>query len=255
MRSLCAAVLAIYCGISSVAYAGDPCPIGITIQDLGSPEWLDNTALIRELDSSQTWIGIRFKHTDEGLLLTHVFQGAPAELAGLQIGDLLTKINGASADDREEIGDFFDSIKIGDALEIEIIRDEQALTITLIVGGADPVPLAILDFLETDDCRAPRIETPTDDMRQDVMARIFTETNGFRCEDAHIKLQPLLEKYQSETIYFIRGSRRVLLTMPYYGTACMSAAALDGEGLNTVTVEAFIDRVIGRYVQERHENP
>lgn len=246
------AVLAIgFSLLGGNAQAGDPCPITVKISDLGAPDWLDRLALINALEARQIWIGISYKTTDDGLRLTRVYEGSPAESAGLREGDIVSDIGGRPAIE----GETFERLNIGEAVVFAVERDRQRFDALVTIGGADPVPLAIVQQLHSADCRASELAPPSAEMQQAVMARLFTESRGFRCDDAHVALQPLMEQYQSDTVYFVRGSRRLLLTMPYYGTTCVSVGALDGGNLNDVEISAVIERVISNYVRERHQNP
>jgi len=237
--------------LGSTAHAGDPCPIDVKISDLGSPDWLDNLALINALESRQIWIGISYNATEDGLDLTRVYEGSPAESAGLMEGDVITALDGHSALEYE----VFERLNIGETVGVTIERGDQRLKLALAIGGADPVPLSMVRLLESTDCRMSELAPPDAVMRQAVMPLLFNANRGFRCEDAHIALEPLMEQYQSDTVFFVRGHRRLLLTMPYYGTVCISAANLDGDNLNDEALGAVINRVIRDYVRERHENP
>ena len=251
MRILSAITTTIFLAIGSMAQAGDPCPIPVNIADLGSPEWLDNAALINDLQSRQIWIGISFDTLDEGLELTRVFEGSPAEAAGLLRGDIVTMIGSRRVSDEA----VFSSLNIGERVKVSLLRDDQPLTVLLTVGGVDPVPLAIVRTLQDTDCRGSALTPPSAEMRDAVMERLFTQSRGFRCEDAHIVLEPLVEKFRSDTVYYVRGHRRLLLTMPYWGTTCIAVDALDGAHLNDVEISDVIERVIRDYVRDRHENP
>jgi len=251
MRIIGAITTAISLSLGGIAHAGDPCPITVKISDLGSPDWLDNLALINVLDSRQTWVGVSYNRNDEGLLLNRIHQGSPAERAGLLSGDMVVAVGLRTASD----SDMFGGLDIGQRVKVSVIRDGELLNMPLTIGGADPVPLAILHQLEDADCRDSEFSAPNEALEQAVMAGVFAASRGFRCEDAHVALQPLMEQYQSDTVYFVRGSRRLLLTMPYYGTTCVSAGSLDGDNLNDAEIRAVIERVIRNYVIERHENP
>ena len=229
--------------MSAPAHAGDPCPITLNISDLGSPDWLDNLALINALESRQIWVGISFNSTAEGLALTRVYKGSPAENAGLIAGDVVMSIAGRNALDDEA----FARLNIGETVAVSILRGGEAHTVPLTVRGVDPVPLAIVQHLHEADCRAPALAPPTAEMRDAVMAQLFTESRAFRCEDAHLALESLGERFESTTVYFVRGSRRILLTMPYFGTTCISTTALDGETLNAKTIGAVLEPVIQDY--------
>jgi len=246
--SMLAAILLLFGGL---AHAGDPCPITVKINDLGSPDWLDNLALINALQSRQTWIGISSIPKDDGLLLTRVYAGSPAAEAGLLEGDVVSDIDGRPVTENAT----FERLIIGDAVVFSIERAGQRSDALLTIGGVDPVPLAILHQLQNEDCREPEFATRDEALERAVMAAVFTDSRGFRCEDAHVALQPLMEQYQSDTVYFVRGSRRLLLTMPDYGTTCVSVGSLDGDNLNSAEISAVIERVISSFVRDRHDNP
>ncbi len=251
MRYFSAIISAVFLVLGGVAQAGDPCPIPVNIADLGSPDWLDNAALINDLQSRQIWIGISFDTLDEGLELTRVFEGSPAEAAGLLRGDIITMVGARRFSDEAVLS----GLNIGETVKVSLLRDDQPLTVLLTVGGVDPVPLGMVQALQDSDCRDPALTPPSAVTREAIMARVFTQSRGFRCEDAHVALEPLMEQYQSDTVYIVRGHRRLLLTMPYYGTACVPVGALDGDNLNNAELSAVIERVIRAYVRERHENP
>jgi membrane-associated protease RseP (regulator of RpoE activity) len=66
--------------------------------------------------------------TDEGLLVTSVAPGTPAARAGLEAGDVLTRINGQPVDD---VSDFRTAIqRRGDQpLKLEIVRMKKSMTL------------------------------------------------------------------------------------------------------------------------------
>ncbi len=251
MRILSAVASVIFLSLGNIAHAGDPCPITVKISDLGSPDWLDNLALINALESRQTWVGISYSSSDRGLLLNRIHEGSPAEQAGLLEGDLVVAIGARTISDDLMFG----GLDIGQRVNVSVLRAGELQDIPLTIGGADPVPLAILHQLEDEDCRDSEFATPNEALEQAVMEAVFNQNRGFRCEDAHIALQPLMEPYESDTVYYVRGSRRLLLTMPYYGTTCVSVGSLDGDHLNDTENGAVIERVIRNYVRERFENP
>ncbi|NOR63069.1 MAG: PDZ domain-containing protein [Rhodobacteraceae bacterium] len=250
LKSYAAIILILGC-FGNTAQAGDPCPIHVSINDLGSPDWLDNSALLNALESRQIWIGISYENLDDGILLTRVYAGSPAAEAGLLEGDIVSDIEGRPTTESET----FERLNIGEAVVFSIDRDGQRLDALVTIGGADPVPLAIVQQLGKTECRTADIAQADAEMDRAVMARLFTESRAFRCDDAHKVLEPLMEPFQSDTVYFVRGSRRLLLTMPYYGTACISTLSLDGENLNDSAVSEVIEQVISDYVRERFENP
>lgn len=234
------------------AQAGDPCPIPVNIRDLGTPDWLDRDELLQQLQVQKSWIGISFSYRETGIEITYIHPNSAAAAAGLKVGDIVSVINEVPMTDAAERDAMFDALKPGD--QISFTRIDQP-AISTRVGYTDPVPFGIYRALEEQDCRAVNIRTVDPQERADILPILFNETRGFRCEDAHIALQTLGERYEINEVYVVRGSRRLLITMPYWGTSCISVASLDGENYTTTQLLNAVDRVIGDYVQDRFDNP
>lgn len=89
---------------------------------------------------SRPFLGIRYRFISRDVaLLNEVPQGAyiqeivedsPAENAGLEAGDIITKINGESVDSENKVGELIAKSKIGDNLELEIWRDGETKKLT-----------------------------------------------------------------------------------------------------------------------------
>lgn len=238
------------------ARAGDPCPISIIVHDLGVPDWLDREALLDGLQSQEIWIGIGYSYGPEGLALTAVHEGSPAQQAGLQVGDVIRTINAIAVGPEARTEAAFASLHPGDRISIDLQRPDQgALTLSLTVGHTDPVPLGMVQAMNRQDCRTASMHTDPPAEQQALLADLFTASRGFRCDDAHIALAAHAPRYLVRDIYVVRGSRRILITMPHWGSYCLPVTALDGENLTDATLLEAVDHVIGDYVRERHENP
>ena len=71
--------------------------------------------------------------TRVALLVTHVESGGPAEKAGVLLGDLLFEVRGETVEDINAIQDSLASARIGDVLQVRVIRagEMKAVSITL----------------------------------------------------------------------------------------------------------------------------
>ncbi|WP_341365858.1 PDZ domain-containing protein [Yoonia sp. BS5-3] len=236
----------------TVAAAGDPCPIPITIRDLGTPAWLDRDEVLGQLQTQMAWIGIRHYDVEDGIVLSNVHPASPAAQAGLKEGDVIIALNDIPTIDVAAREALFDAARPGDRLIFTRLEQPNA---TLTVGHTDPVTLGITRALERRDCRAPRYERVTAEDAADILPMLFHANRSFRCEDAHLALQELGERFEITDIYFVRGSRRVLITMPYWGTTCISNDALDGENYTAAQLLAAADSVSAAYIQDRFDNP
>ncbi len=63
---------------------------------------------------------------DEGLLISKVYEGSPAERGGIEVGDVIVSIEGRSIEDQ---GDIRRALRdgAGSALEVEVIRDQRSV--------------------------------------------------------------------------------------------------------------------------------
>ncbi|MBF9023280.1 PDZ domain-containing protein [Rhodobacterales bacterium FZCC0069] len=237
-------------------HAGDPCPIPIVVHDLGVPDWLDRDALLDGLQSQRTWVGISYNYTPDGLALTAVHPDSPAQRAGLQVGDVIRSINALATGSEMQDRAAFDSLRSGETVLVEVMRtDQETATLPLTVGYTDPVPLGMVNALRRQECRTARLIIEPAAEQQALLADLFTASRGFRCDDAHIALAERTARYEVQDVYVLRGSRRILITMPHWGTHCLASTALDGDNLTDAALLLALDPVIGAYVQDRHDNP
>ena len=77
----------------------------------------------------------------KGALVAQVLPDTPAETAGIQRGDVVVEMNGdpvtGSADLRNKVG----MLRVGDAVQLTLVRDGESMTIDLAVGEAGTVAL------------------------------------------------------------------------------------------------------------------
>ncbi len=77
----------------------------------------------------------------KGALVAQVLPDTPAETAGIQRGDVVVEMNGdpvtGSADLRNKVG----MLRVGDAVQLTLVRDGESMTIDLAVGEAGKVAL------------------------------------------------------------------------------------------------------------------
>ena len=75
---------------------------------------------------------------DKGLALKYVYEGSPADQAGLEgltrdaygryfLGDILLAIEGVSVDNYDKVFHTLDKFKVGDTIELTLIRDEKII--------------------------------------------------------------------------------------------------------------------------------
>ncbi len=77
----------------------------------------------------------------DGVLIVKVQPGSTAESAGLRgsyrseegiiLGDIIVSVNSQKISDTDDLLNTFEQYKVGDMVELEIIRDERQLTLSL----------------------------------------------------------------------------------------------------------------------------
>ena len=77
---------------------------------------------------------------DVGILLVSVHEGGPAERAGLRRGDVILSMNGEAIQRRRQALLISAGTNPGDAVEIEVLRDGERLTFTVIAAERPELP-------------------------------------------------------------------------------------------------------------------
>ena len=73
-----------------------------------------------------------------GALVTQVVEGSAAERAGIRTGDVITAVNGHAVKSNSELRNTIGLLKVGDRLEIGLLRDGKPLHVTAqLAEGAD----------------------------------------------------------------------------------------------------------------------
>jgi S1-C subfamily serine protease len=74
-------------------------------------------------------------YNEPGLKLTTVQAGSPAAGAGLQVGDVLTTIDGVALTNGQTLGGIIQTHTVGDTLTMVVIRSGQSMTLHLTLGA------------------------------------------------------------------------------------------------------------------------
>ncbi len=71
---------------------------------------------------------------DQGVLVTEVFPGDPADKAGIQPRDIILTVNGKKVESTRDLTRLIAGIGVGDKAEIELMRDGRVRTVTVRVA-------------------------------------------------------------------------------------------------------------------------
>jgi serine protease Do len=74
--------------------------------------------------------------TDKGAIVVDVTLGSPAQNAGLQRGDIITKFDGVSITDNKQLGEQVRKHKAGDIVDMTYLRGSQSISTKVTLGSA-----------------------------------------------------------------------------------------------------------------------
>lgn len=66
-----------------------------------------------------------------GALIKKVTKDSPAEKAGIQAGDLITKVDGQRVTSVEEVINYFSQKEVGDSVDVTLLRDADSMDVTV----------------------------------------------------------------------------------------------------------------------------
>jgi len=84
-------------------------------------------------------VELRYKlAVSEGILITQIVSGAPADKAGIKTGDVITAIDGKSVDTVDELIRTVRSHNVGESIKVNYWRGSEQRTTNIILGQAPP---------------------------------------------------------------------------------------------------------------------
>jgi serine protease Do/serine protease DegQ len=73
----------------------------------------------------------------KGTLVGQVVEGSPAERAGIKAGDVITAVNGKTVNNSSETRNTIGLLRIGEKVDISLLRDGQPRRVTAVIGERD----------------------------------------------------------------------------------------------------------------------
>lgn len=100
--------------------------------------------ILQEGSMVRPGIGVQIRAVDQetaaengvpvGCRIEELTEGAPAEQAGLKVGDIITKADDVIVTVNDDVVDYVRSLKVGDKIVFTVYREGEYLTITVTVG-------------------------------------------------------------------------------------------------------------------------
>jgi S1-C subfamily serine protease len=81
------------------------------------------------------YLGIRLEDTAQGVVVRQVLVASPAAMGGVQIDDMLQKVNSTSVANVTEAAKVLDALKTGDAVTLDVMRAGKAMSLNATVGS------------------------------------------------------------------------------------------------------------------------
>lgn len=80
------------------------------------------------------FLGIHLAQHDDGILITHIVEGAGAEAAGLNKGDVITRFNSNAIASHEDLKLAMQELEVGEKVRIEYLREGKAKKASAVLG-------------------------------------------------------------------------------------------------------------------------
>jgi len=240
--------------------AGDAGPFSIDVYDAGVPPWLDRDKVLVDLKSKKVWLGITSRSEKRCRLVTRVFSDSPAEKAGIEVGDIITKKSWDSLLEKNQPND---------VVEFLVLRDKKKMTITVKLSRQDPLVDRLLSIPGDENHMGAghrQLHGLSMKNRQYIYKNMFMKNRAFDCKNAHKKLFMKMLPASKFTdggaqVVVVRGSHRVMfINKGRYSkvganTICVNSADYDGENLTEKNVTKLYWKLFGDQIEDWYENP
>ncbi|MBK8020378.1 MAG: PDZ domain-containing protein [Chloroflexi bacterium] len=86
-------------------------------------------------DAQRGFLGVSLSEdTETGVTIMSIVADSAAETAGLQVGDVITGVNGTEIASAQEVADAVGALSAGDTVSLDISRDGEAMTVEVTLG-------------------------------------------------------------------------------------------------------------------------
>ena len=241
--------------LNTLSYAGDPCPIGFRFYDAGVAPWLDRDKILNQLESKERWFGISYRDKEVGVVVTKVYKNSPAEASDIRVGDIIYSIDNSAIKTSNNLSSYLDNKKINNGITVKIKRANKKIQTKVILAFRDPL-LYRLNEYQPESCSQSYIKELSENEKREIYKKAFSSSKSFECKRAHEKLSKMKKfKYNNGQLVLIRGSKRIMLVEPQWGTVCVNSRDYDGKNLTDKQVKKLFNKIFSSYINDRFKNP
>jgi predicted metalloprotease with PDZ domain len=109
------------------------------ISDKRIAQLRDRNPSLRIREYPAPMLGVMMKPNENGVQVGGVFLGAPAETAGIKIGDVIFSLDGKDTPNSQTVKKLLRTMKIGQTITICVLREQQERTINATLGSYELV--------------------------------------------------------------------------------------------------------------------
>jgi S1-C subfamily serine protease len=84
--------------------------------------------------ANSPWMGIEGDKDDDRCTIKRIFEGSPAEKAGLKVEDIVVGFDGKKVSGFEDLPALIGKKKIGDKVTVEVLRGKESVKVELVLG-------------------------------------------------------------------------------------------------------------------------
>ncbi|MFO7321462.1 MAG: PDZ domain-containing protein [Chloroflexota bacterium] len=93
---------------------------------------------LAQTDAETPVLGVRVEDDPAGALVTTVVTGSPADAAGIEVGDIVTALDGETVT-ADNLAEMIRERSVGDTVELEVLRGDDLIEISVTLGARSDV--------------------------------------------------------------------------------------------------------------------
>lgn len=181
-------------------------------------------------------LGVTVVPDDAGARIVTVQPGSPAAAAGLQVGDVITALNGEVVT-AESLASMLQQMQVGEEVTLSAIRGDESLDVSATLGGADEIfsaPLPGVPFLQ-------RLNQPYLGVRlqnTDEGVRIVDVAEGSPAEEAGLLADDIIVSINDTAVSTIREAQEAIAALRVGDSASLTVR----RGEEELTLEVTLER-------------
>ncbi len=93
------------------------------------------------LDAPRPYLGVTFQMTEAGALIRQVVVGSPADVAGVEVGEIITHVDGQRITEARPLDQVILAYSPGDRIGLTLLRNSQERQVRVRLGSRMPMEM------------------------------------------------------------------------------------------------------------------